>query len=91
MFVKPWCKEAENYFKRLAKDRIAYVDDIKFTRNLGHKYPELFDEINGFMDIGRIDKRRKSMIALRPGNVIVPIKENDCRRRKFTPFKLFKI
>jgi len=91
MFIKPWSKEVENYFRRLAKDRIVYTDDISFTRTLGRKYPELFDRNNGFMDIGRIEKQHKSIIAIRPGNTIVPLKEFDSRKRKYTFFKFFKI
>lgn len=91
MFVKPWSKEVEKYFKRLAKDRLFYTKDINFTRNLGRKYPELFDKNNGFMDIGRIEKRNESIVVVRPGSIVVPLEEPDWRRRKFTKFKFFKI
>lgn len=91
MFVKPWSKEAENCFRRLVKDRVVYTDDISFTRKLGRAYPELFDKTKGVMDIGRIEKRKESIIAIRPGNTLIPLGELDCRKRKFTSFKFFKI
>ena len=87
MYIKPWSKESENYFRRLAKDRIIYTKDIEFTRTLGKRYPSLFEEDNGFLDIGRIKKTSSSMIALRPGNIIAP-KPN---RRKFLQFDFYKI
>jgi len=90
MYIKPWSKEAEGILRRLSKDTKAYVDDPVFTRSFGRKYPELFDEHYGCMDIGRIDKRRKSIIALRPDFVLVPIPPPDYRKRKFTYFQFFK-
>ena len=89
--ITPWSKEAENYFRRLVKQKVIYTDDIHFTRTLGRKYPELFDENIGVMDIGRIEKRNKSMIAIRPGITIVPIKQENWRKRRYTPFKFFKL
>lgn len=91
MYIKPWSKESENYFRRLAKDRIMYTDNIKFTRNFGRKYPSLFNKDTGVMDIGRIDKRKQSMIAIRPGMGIAPMEGPDWRRRKFTHFQVYKM
>jgi len=77
MFVRPWSKEAENYFKRLAKDRIAYTKDTNFTRNFGKKYANLIDQ--DFLDIGRIGRKRESVIVLRPGVTLEPIKRRNSR------------
>ena len=91
MKINPKTKEVERLFRRLAKDKIGYIDDITFSRNLGRWYPELFDEHNGFMDIARIDKRKKSVVIIRPNAGIAPIESNSSRKRRFTRFQLFKI
>ena len=85
--IYPWSEDVEKLFRRLAKDRIVYTDNSDFTRSLGRKYPGLFDEDNGFLDIGRIKKRRSSVIVLRPGNGIAP---KPCRK-KYMQFDFFKI
>ena len=83
----PWNEKAEKYLRRLAKDRILYTNDIEFTRTLGRRYPNLLKADDGFLDIGRIERRHSSMIAIRPGSGIAPKREN----RKFLQFDFFKI
>jgi hypothetical protein len=68
------------------KDGVTYIDDVQLTRNFGRKYPDLFDENKGFLDIGKIDKRNKSMIVRRPNVGIVPIPG-----RKNQKFRFYKI
>ena len=85
MFVRPWNKESEKYLFQLAKERTLFTRDINFTRSLGRRYPELSD--NGFMDIGRIDKKHESIIALRPGIGLAPLPT----RRKFMKFQLYRL
>ncbi len=91
MKINPKTKQVEKLFRRLAKDKIGYVDDINFTRNLGRWYPELFDENNGFMDIARIDKRRTSVVVVRPGFGVAPLESSSSRKRRFIRFELFKL
>lgn len=91
MFVKPWSKDAERCFRDLVKWRNAYVDDIKFTRNLGRTHPELTDKNNGFIDIGRIDKTNRSVVTLRKHVSLIPIESSSSRSRnlKFRFYKIF--
>ena len=89
VFVKPWNKEAERIFRQLAKDQRAYTKNNKITRKLGRSYPELFD--NGFMDIGRIDRKNESIIVLRPGIGIAPVPPKPSIPSKFLKFQFFRI
>ena len=91
MYVKPWSKDAERCFRDLVKERVAYTDNIMFTRSFGRKHPELTDKDNGFIDIGRIDKRNKSVITLRPHVSLIPIESSSSRpkRLKFRFYKIF--
>jgi len=82
--------EYDKYFKRLLKDRVSYIEDINITRNLGKKYPDLFDEDNGFMDIARIKKRNVSALVLRPGAGLAPMTPNSSTNRK-KKYKFFRI
>ena len=84
--IKPWNEKSKNKIRQLAKDGIIYTNDINFTRTIGRRYPQLFDENNGFLDIGRIGKRNKSMIAKRPNVSIIPI-----IKPRTTKFKFYKI
>ena len=88
--IKPWDDFDKNVFRRLAKDRIIYVDDPKITRNLGRRYSDLFDEENGFMDVAPIFRRKKSMVALRPNCSIIPIPGSTSNPKNFR-FKYYKI
>ena len=87
MIVTPKTKEIERLFRRLSKVKIDYTDDIHMTRKLGRNFPDLFDEEFGFLDIGRIEKRNKSMIALRPNVVVIPKKS----RGKYLRFEFNRI
>lgn len=69
----PWSKEVERMFDNIARIGKYYTEDIQFTRNLGRRAPDLFDEQNGYMDIARIGKSRKSVVIPRPGVQIVPM------------------
>jgi hypothetical protein len=89
MYINPDTKY-EKYFRRLIKDRIAYTDDIQFTRQLGRKYPELFDKDNGFLDIARIKKRHESVLILRPNTGLAPITP-PTSTSKYKKYKFFKI
>lgn len=91
--ITPWNKDVERLFDSIAKNQRAYVNDIKVTRSLGKKLPDLFDENEGFLDIGRIDKRRCSVVTPRIGVQIVPLNEptsriNEMRRKKFGIYRL---
>lgn len=88
--IKPWDDFDKNVFRRLTKDRVFYTDNPKLTRNLGRRYPSLFDEDSGFMDIGKINKRNKSMVALRPNCSIIPIPGSTSNPKNFR-FKFYKI
>ena len=90
-YLIPWDKESEKYFRRLMKDRIVYIDNNKFTRAFGRRYPTLFDENQGYLDIGRIDRRNKSMIALRPGITLAPIQSPPTRITRIQKYKFFRI
>ena len=83
--LKPWNKEVERIMRQLAKDKIT------FTRKIGRNHPILVDEHNGFMDVGRITKRNKSMIALRPGVGIQPLPKIPSIPSKFMKFKFYRI
>jgi len=85
MMVKPWCKEAEDYFRRLAKDRVVYIKDTTFTRNFGRRYSKLINK--DYLDIGRIDRKKESVITLRPGVNIEPLELN----RKNLKFKFNRL
>ena len=88
--IKPFDKEMKRILDQLQKDRNAYTSDIKLTRKMGKKYPELFDENIGLMDIGRIEKTRKSVITLRPGAMILPLPPPPTRPSSFK-YRVYKI
>jgi len=73
--IRPWDKESERILNQIVKNGKAYTNNNQFTRIFGHKYPELFDKNNGYMDIARIGKRRESVILPRDNVSIVPISE----------------
>ena len=85
--MTPWDEKSKKKCFQLVKDGIIYTNDIQFTRTIGRRYPQLFDEKLGFLDIGRIGKRNKSMIAKRPNVSIIPIIQP--RRTKFRFYKIF--
>lgn len=85
----PWNKESEMYFKRLVKWPNVEINDVTFTQQFGRRHPELID--NGYVGIGRIKKKRRSVLYRPEGIEIIPIQSPDWRRRKFTKFKFFKI
>lgn len=92
--ITPWNKDVERLFDSIAKNQRAYVNDIKVTRSLGKKLPDLFDENEGFMDIGRIGKTRKSVVVPRIGVQVVPLPESDSesikirRKKKYGIFRV---
>ena len=90
MYIKPDSKY-DKYFQRLLKDRVVYTNDINFTRQLGRKYPDLFDKNNGFMDIARIKKHHESVIVLRPYAGLAPIYSSNGtnKKKKYHFFKIF--
>jgi len=86
--IKPKDDEDTKIFRRLIKDQRFYTDDVSIPRNLGRRYPQLFDE--GYLDIGRIKKKRESIIATRPNVGIVPIQGSATRTKmKFKFYKIF--
>lgn len=91
MYVKPWSKDAEKCFRDLVRERVAYTDNIMFTRSFGRRHPELTDKNNGFIDIARIDKRNKSVVTLRPHVSLIPIQTRSGRSeiKKFRFYKIF--
>jgi hypothetical protein len=88
MYIKPIDKY-DKYFRRLLKSHRVDIDDISIVRNMPRKYPELFDKNNGFMDIGRIDRTRTSMLVLRPNTGIAPIYPPSSK--KGIKYKFFRI
>lgn len=76
MFVKPWDERSKRILDQLTRDRIAYITDPKISRNFGMKYPDLFDEVKGFADIGNINRRKESVFVLRPNIEIMPLPKN---------------
>ena len=70
VFVKPFNKEHERIFRHLMKNNIAYTNDIKLSRSFGRHYTDVIDR--GWMDIARITKKNKSIIAIPPNIRIVP-------------------
>lgn len=89
--IKPWNDDIRKKIQQLMKDGVTYTQDSKLTRSMGRRCPELFDENNGFLDIGRIDKTRKSMIVKRPNVGIVPVPGPPTapNRLKFRFYKIF--
>jgi uncharacterized membrane protein len=73
VFVKPWDEKSRNILDRLTKDRIVYINDPVTPRIFGRKYPSLFDENNGFADIGFIKRRKESIFVLHSNVDIMPI------------------
>lgn len=61
---------------------------------LPRKYPELFDDINGYLEIYRNDRSRQSVILPRLGVRIVPLPEPDSeslkvrRRKKYGVYRI---
>ena len=90
MYVKPWSSESERILRRLVKNGKAYTPNNTLTRTFGRKYPELID--NNFLDIGRIDKKKESIIATRENVVVVPKPSfNGGPQSKFPKFHFYKI
>ena len=90
-YISPWSEYSRKKLLQITKDRIVYTGNVQFTRNFGRKYPWLFDEKTGYMDIARIDKRRESVIVLRPNCGLAPIPGPPSMPKslKFRPFKIF--
>lgn len=92
--ITPWNKDVERLFDSIVKNQRAYISDVNLTRSLGRKLPDLFDENDGFMDIGRIDKTRKSVVVTRIGVQVVPLPEPDSesikirRKKKYGIYRL---
>jgi len=72
MYIKPWSKDSERILRQLTKNGKAYTTDLKLTRAFGRRCPEIIDA--NFMDIGRIDKKKKSVFVLGENIVTVPKK-----------------
>ena len=70
VFVKPFNKEHEQIFRQLMRNNIAYTSDIKLSRSFGRHYPSIIDE--GFLDIARIGKKKRTIIASPPDIRIIP-------------------
>ena len=89
--VKPWNDDIRKKLQQIMRDGVTYVDDVKITRSFGRRCPDLFDENNGFLDIGKIDKRNKSMIVKRPnvGIMSIPGSPTAPKRLKFRFYKIF--
>ena len=92
--ITPWNKEVEQLFDSIVKNGKAYTSNNTITRNLGRKYSDLFDEHTGFMDIGKVDRSKKSIIVPRIGVQVVPLPEPDSesiklrRRKKYGIYRL---
>ena len=89
--ITPWNKEVEKLFDSIAKYGKAYTEDITITRSLGKKLPDLFDEQEGLMDIGRIGKTRKSMIVPRIGVQLVPLPDRSSYQNRLKRKKTYQI
>jgi hypothetical protein len=87
----PWNKEVERLCDSLVKHKRAYTDDINITRMLGRRHPDLFDEHNGYFDIGRVRKTNKSIIVPRIGVEIIPFPEPDSESIKLRRKKKYGI
>ena len=70
VFVKPFNKEHERIFRQLMKNNIAYTNDIKLSRSFGRHYPKIID--GGFLDIARIDKKKRTVFVSPPDIRIIP-------------------
>lgn len=86
--ITPWCKDAEKIFDRLSRDQKAFTSDSSLTRLLPRKYPDLFNEQSGFLNIYRNERRRESVILPMPDVMIIPLPEptsriNEMRRKKY--------
>lgn len=90
--VKPWDNKSKRKFMQLVKKPHVYTSDIDFTRKLGRNYPDLFDENNGFLDIGRIKKTKRSVIVKRDNVRVRPVFGSSSRynRLKFEFYKIFE-
>lgn len=92
--ITPWNKDVEKLFDSIVKNQRAYVDDINMTRNLGRRLSDLFDKDNGYMDIARIEKTKRSVVIPRIGVQIVPLPEPDSesikmrRKKKYGIYRL---
>ena len=62
--IKPFNKEHEQIFRRLMRSNIAYTDDIKLSRSFGRHYSSIID--GGFLDIARIDKKKRTIFVTPP-------------------------
>jgi len=69
-FIKPWSKEAEKIFNRLCRDMVTYTDDINLSRQVGRMCDDLVRQ--DYLDIARIDRKKKTAIIKPPGVVIFP-------------------
>lgn len=89
--ITPWNKDVERLFDSIVKNQRAYISDVNLTRSLGRRLPDLFDENDGFMDIGRIGKTRKSVVVPRIGVQVVPLPERSSYQTKLKRKKKFGI
>ena len=69
-YIRAWDKLSERLLKQLNRDTRVYVKEPKIVREFGYKCSHLID--NDYMDIGRIDKKKQSIIALRPEVMTFP-------------------
>ena len=69
VFVKPFNKKHEQIFRQLMRNNIAYVNDIKISRSFGRHYPSIINA--DLMDIARVDKKKRTIIATPPDIRIV--------------------
>ena len=70
VFVKPFNKEHERIFRHLMKNNIAYTNDINLSRSFGRHYPNIIND--GWMDIARIEKKKRTIFVSPPDIRIVP-------------------
>jgi len=89
--ITPWNKDVERLFDSIAKNQRAYVSDVNLSRSLGRRLPDLFDEHDGFMDIGRIGKSKKSVVVPRIGVQVVPLPELTSKSLKIRRKKKFGV
>ena len=81
VYVKPFKKIDRDIFDRLMIKGRYDVFDTNLTRNFGHKYKEIIDA--DFLEIARVEKKRKSIIQLTEDARIMP------KNGKYFFYKIF--
>jgi len=79
-------KEIEKLFDRIARDTVAYIDNIEVARTIGREYQGLIQD--KFLDVARIDRKRQSVLIKPPNVVIFPKKTNNGLRFYFERLRL---